>query len=78
MDGYSHITFMSLHKMDADEYFGMFIDKIENDIRNLYVDEKENKYKELFRFYFLIKALDKLKFVDCSIMNFFIIIYIRS
>ena len=32
-------------QMDADEYFGMFIDKIENDIKNLYVDEKDNKYK---------------------------------
>ena len=53
-------------QMDADEYFGMFIDKIENDIKNLYKDEKENKYKELFRFFFGIKALDELKFVDCG------------
>ena len=53
-------------QMDADEYFGMLIDKIENDIKNIYADEKENKYKELFRVFFGIKALDELKFVDCG------------
>ena len=53
-------------QMDADEYFGMFIDKIENDIKNIYINENENKYKELFRFFFGIKALDELKFVDCG------------
>jgi hypothetical protein len=52
--------------MDADEYFGMFIDKVENDIKNIYADEKDNKYKELFRFFFGIKALDELKFIDCN------------
>ena len=51
-------------QMDADEYFGMFIDKIESDLKNLYMNE--NKYKELFRFFFGIKALDELKFVDCG------------
>ena len=53
-------------QMDADEYFGMFIDKIENDIKYIYINEKENKYKDLFRFFFGIKALDELKFVDCG------------
>ena len=53
-------------QMDADEYFGMFIDKIENDIKNIYINEKENKYKDLFRLFFGIKALDELKFVDCG------------
>ena len=53
-------------QMDADEYFGMLIDKIENDIKSIFVDEKENKYKELFRVFFGIKALDELKFVDCG------------
>ena len=51
-------------QMDADEYFGIFIDKIESDIKNLYMNE--NKYKDLFRFFFGIKALDELKFVDCG------------
>ena len=53
-------------QMDADEYFGIFIDKIESDIKNLYPKEAENKYKDLFRFFFGIKALDELKFVDCN------------
>ena len=53
-------------QMDADEYFGIFIDKIESDIKNLYPKEAENKYKDLFRFFFGIKALDELKFVNCN------------
>ena len=53
-------------QMDADEYFGIFIDKIESDIKNLYQNESNNKYKDLFRFFFGIKALDELKFVDCN------------
>ena len=53
-------------QMDADEYFGIFIDKIESDIKNLYSNDSENKYKDLFRFFFGIKALDELKFVDCN------------
>lgn len=63
-------------QMDADEYFGIFIDKIESDIKNLYMNE--NKYKDLFRFFFGIKALDELKFVDCGhkrYNEFFITIY---
>ena len=53
-------------QMDADEYFGIFIDKVESDIKNLYSNDSENKYKDLFRFFFGIKALDELKFVDCN------------
>ena len=53
-------------QMDADEYFGIFIDKIESDIKNLFSNDSENKYKDLFRFFFGIKALDELKFVDCN------------
>ena len=53
-------------QMDADEYFGIFIDKIESDIKNLYSNDAENKYKDLFRFFFGIKALDELKFEDCK------------
>jgi GTPase involved in cell partitioning and DNA repair len=34
---------------DADEYYGQFIDKIENDIRNLYIEKNDtNPYKVLF------------------------------
>ena len=53
-------------QMDADEYFGIFIDKIESDLKDLYPKGSENKYKDLFRFFFGIKALDELKFVDCN------------
>ena len=53
-------------QMDADEYFGIFIDKIESDIKNLYPKDIDNKYKDLFRVFFGIKALDELKFVDCN------------
>ena len=60
----NHINFNE--QMDADEYFGMFIDKIENDIKSLYIKENENEYKDLFRFFFGIKAVDELKFVDCG------------
>ena len=53
-------------QMDADEYYGQFIDKIENDIKNLYPNNKEYPFKDLFRFFFGIKVLDELKFVDCG------------
>ena len=52
---------------DADEYYGQFIDKIENDIRNLYIEKNDtNPYKDLFKFFFGIKVIDELKFVDCG------------
>ena len=58
-------------QMDADEYFGQFIDRIENDIRNLYTEKKEeNPYKDLFKFFFGIKVIDELKFVDCGHKRF--------
>ena len=54
-------------QMDADEYYGQFIDKIENDIRNLYIEKNDpNPYKDLFKFFFGIKVIDELKFVDCE------------
>ena len=50
---------------DADEYFGQFIDTIENDIKELYTDKNEvNPYKDLFKFFFGIKVIDELKFAD--------------
>ena len=70
-------------QMDADEFYGTLIDKIENDIKKIYYkptpEEKpekndtkkdpknENyKYKDIFKFFFGIKVLDELKFVDCG------------
>ena len=58
-------------QMDADEYYGQFIDRIENDIKDLYTEKKEeNPYKDLFKFFFGIKVLDELKFVDCGHKRF--------
>ena len=63
-------------QMDADEFYGTIIDKIEKDIRDIYSHEdidknKENKtstykYKDIFNFFFGIKVLDELHFVDCG------------
>ena len=67
-------------QMDADEFYGTLIDKIENDIKKIYLktpadedsqtpkdDKNENyKYKGIFNFFFGIKVLDVLKFVDCG------------
>ena len=53
-------------QMDADEYYGQLIDKIENDIKSLYKNSEECPYKDLFKFFFGIKVLDELKFLDCG------------
>ena len=69
-------------QMDADEFYGTLIDKIENDIKTLYSpnnkpeivpkdipsDSKvENyKYKNIFNYFFGIEVLDELLFVDCN------------
>ena len=53
-------------QMDADEYYAQLIDKIENDIKDLYENTQECPYKDLFKFFFGIKVLDELKFVDCG------------
>ncbi len=66
-------------QMDAEEFYGTLIDKIENDIKKLYIktssdptptpkDSKiENyKYKDVFNYFFGIKVVDELKFVDCG------------
>ena len=58
-------------QMDADEYYGQLIDKIENDIKEIYsVENKENPYKDLFKFFFGIKVIDELYFVDCGHKRF--------
>ena len=68
-------------QMDADEFYGTLIDRIENDIKNIYSktpssnpnntapkDSKVEtyKYKDIFNYFFGIKVLDELKFVDCG------------
>jgi ubiquitin C-terminal hydrolase len=71
-------------QMDADEFYGILIDRIENDIKQLYSktptpgststptptqndSKNENyKYKDIFNYFFGIKVLDELKFVDCG------------
>ena len=67
-------------QMDADEFYGTLIDKIENDIKKIYLKtpipedsqgprntKNENyKYKDIFNFFFGIKVIDELKFVDCG------------
>ena len=67
-------------QMDADEFYGTLIDKIENDIKKIYSkaqikedsqtsQDKKNedyKYKKIFNFFFGIKVVDELKFIDCG------------
>ena len=72
-------------QMDADEFYGSLIDKIENDIKKIYskkmeeeaskMEEEEEKnnekkenftYKDMFNYFFGIKVLDELQFVDCG------------
>ena len=72
-------------QMDADEFYGNLIDKIENDIKKIYSNkalnksegknpessQKENKnenykYKDVLDYFFGIKVLDELLFVDCG------------
>ena len=72
-------------QMDADEFYGNLIDKIENDIKRIYSnkalnqsegknpesiqkgDKNDNyKYKDILNYFFGIKVLDELLFVDCG------------
>ena len=63
-------------QMDADEFYGTLIDKIEKNIKEIYCHEildskNENKitnykYKNLFNYFFGIKVLDELRFVECN------------
>ena len=63
-------------QMDAYEFHGTLIDKIEKDIKDIYcpkIDDKNweakkdnYKYKDIFNYFFGIKVLDELQFVDCG------------
>jgi ubiquitin C-terminal hydrolase len=73
-------------QMDADEFYGTLIDKVENDIKNIFSkipsktpgsaapntpnpNDSKNinyKYKDIFNYFFGIKVVDELKFVDCG------------
>ena len=63
-------------QMDAYEFYGTLIDKIEKDIKDIYcpkIDDKNweakkdnYKYKDIFNYFFGIKVLDELQFVDCG------------
>ena len=63
-------------QMDADEFYGTLIDKIEKDIKEIYcpkINDKSDvnkinnyKYKDLFNYFFGIRVLDELQFVDCG------------
>ena len=63
-------------QMDADEFYGILIDKIEKDIKEIYcpkiedktMEKKEDtyKYKDIFNYFFGIKVLDELRFTDCG------------
>ena len=71
-------------QMDADEFYGTLIDKIENDIKHIYSNkstsklkegQNENKnenykYKDILNYFFGIKVIDELLFVDCGHKRF--------
>ena len=57
--------------MDADEYYGQLIDKLEIDISNLFnKDKNKNSYLDLFKYFFGIKLSDELMFIDCNHKRF--------
>ena len=58
-------------QMDADEYYGQLIDRLENDISDLYNKDKDkNKYIDLFKYFFGIKLTDELYFIECDHKRF--------
>ena len=56
-------------QMDADEYYGLLVDKLETDINDLN-KEKNNisskNYQNLFKLFFGIKLTDELYFIECN------------
>ena len=62
----SNLSFFE--QMDADEYYGLLVDKLETDINNLNKEKKNNnnEYQNLFKYFFGIKLTDELYFVECN------------
>ena len=56
----SNLSFFE--QMDADEYYGLLVDKLETDINNL----NAKNYQNLFKYFFGIKLTDELYFVECN------------
>ena len=56
----SNLSFFE--QMDADEYYGLLVDKLETDINNLNL----KNYQNLFKYFFGIKLTDELYFVECN------------
>ena len=50
-------------QMDADEYYGSLVDKLETDINNI---SNSKNYQNIFKYFFGIKLTDELFFVECN------------
>ena len=50
-------------QMDADEYYGLLVDKLETDISSI---NGAKNYQTLFKYFFGIKLTDELYFVECN------------
>ena len=57
-------------QMDADEYYCQLIDKLENEISQIYNKKQNKKYNNLFKYFFGIKLNDELFFIDCNHKRF--------
>ena len=56
-------------QMDADEYYGLLVDRLETDINNLSKENSNNNsknYQNLFKYFLGIKLTDELYFVECN------------
>ena len=56
----SNLSFFE--QMDADEYYGLLVDKLETDINSL----NAKNYQNLFKYFFGIKLTNELYFVECN------------
>ena len=50
-------------QMDADEYYGLLVDKLETDINSI---NSAKNYQTLFKYFFGIKLTDELYFIECN------------
>ena len=57
-------------QMDADEYYCQLIDNLENEISQINNKKQDNKYNNLFKYFFGIKLSDELFFIDCKHKRF--------